>query len=111
MPGPDACRVIRAADELHPTHFHDHPRQPFADARRFKRKPTIRREKVYWRKLKRDKGEAPSERGRSAFHALRRDLNKSVVRISHGTHSNAAEHRLEAYATLGFRTAEASPEG
>ena len=56
MPGPDARRGIRAADELHPTHFHDHPRQPFADARRFKRKSTIRREKVYWRKLKRVKG-------------------------------------------------------
>jgi hypothetical protein len=67
MPGPDARRVIRAADELHPTHFHDHPRQPFADARRFERKPTIRREKVYWRKLKRDKGEAPSERGLPRF--------------------------------------------
>jgi len=54
MPGPDARSVIRAA-ELHPTHFHDHPRQPFADARRFKRKSPNRREKVHWRKLKRVK--------------------------------------------------------
>jgi hypothetical protein len=109
MPCPDARRVIRAADELHPTHFHDHPRQPFADARRFKRKSTNRREKIYWRKLKRDKGEAPSERWLPASHSLRRDLDKSVVQTSQGTHSNAAEHRLEAYATLGFRTTERLP--
>ncbi len=78
MPGPDARRGIRAADELHPTHFHDHPRQPFADARRFKRKSTIRREKVYWRKLKRIKGEAPSEPGFLALNPMRRDPDKSV---------------------------------
>jgi hypothetical protein len=78
MPGPDDRRVLRTADELHPTHIHDHPRQPLADARRFKRKSPNQREKVHWRKLKQAK-----------------DLPLA-----------AKEHRLEAYATLGFRNAE-----